>query len=312
MATFLVTFFKWQLSYLQVELKLLSKYLTYLHADIYSCTCIRSYYITEAEARLLNDINVRHCDYQFGREPFTTKDLVVRLQDADEFYTFLDVCYNKLLPQNNSHSNKCGFIRIDGESVVPYILRNGTKYVPVFYFEGEISSLFQKSETLEGWDLAYLKFCCKVQGIRAELFEKDNCSVISLEDIKGYFPADTNFEDYWPSKVVDRQLLVSTAKSDSSATWTISPSVSASAIPTQPAMNKAPAVVNAVPRQGAHPAQYMGQSMTNGWNGLVGGQQSYHTPSSRMYNVSIVCLLLTCLSKASCVIVTTLTHTRPS
>lgn len=266
-----------------VELKLLSKYLTYLHADIYSCTCIRSYYITEAEARLLNEINIRHCDYQFGRDPFTTKDLVVRLQDADEFYTFLDVCYNKLLPQNNAQSNKCGFIRIDGESVVPYILRNGTKYVPVFYFEGEISSLFQKSETLEGWDLAYLKFCCKVQGIRAELFEKDNCSVISLEDIKGYFPADTNFEDYWPSKVVDRQLLVSTAKSDSSATWTISPSVSASALQSQtPAMNKVPAGVNPVPRQNAHPAQYMGQPMTNGWNGLVGGQQAYHASSNRM------------------------------
>lgn len=264
-----------------VEMKLLSKYLTYLHADIYSCTCIRSYYITEAEARLLNDINIRHCDYQFGRDSFTTKDLVVRLQDADEFYTFLDVCYNKLLPQNNSQSNKCGFIRIDGESVVPYILRNGTKYVPVFYFEGEISSLFQKSETLEGWDLAYLKFCCKVQGIRAELFEKDNCSVISLEDIKGYFPAETNFEDYWPSKVVDKQLLVSTAaKGDSSATWTISPSVS---VPTQsPAMNKVPAGVNSVPRQPSHSTSYMNQSMTNGWNGLVGGQPTYHSSSNRM------------------------------
>ncbi|XP_026289035.1 uncharacterized protein LOC113214011 isoform X2 [Frankliniella occidentalis] len=264
-----------------VEMKLLSKYLTYLHADIYSCTCIRSYYITEAEARLLNDINVRHCDYQFGRDPFTTKDLVVRLQDADEFYTFLDVCYNKLLPQNNTNSNKCGFIRIDGESVVPYILRNGTKYVPVFYFEGDTCSLIQKSETLEGWDLAYLKFCCKVQGIKAELFEKDNCSVISLEDINGFFPADTNFEDYWPSKVVDRQLLVSTAKSDSSATWTLSPTVSSSAVPSQqPSINKVP---SALPRQPQHSSPYMNQQpMTNGWSGLVGGQPTYHSASNRM------------------------------
>ena len=272
-----------------VEMKLLSKYLTYLHSDIYSCTCIRSYYITEAEARLLNDINMKHCDFQFGRDPFTTKDLVVRLQDADEFYTFLDVCYNKLLPQNNSHSNKCGFIRIDGESVVPYILRSDTKYVPVFYFEGEISSLFQKSETLEGWDLAYLKFCCKVQGIRAELFEKDNCSVISLEDIKGYFPAETNFEDYWPSKVVDRQLLVSANKSDSSATWTISPSVSASAcaVPTpSPAVMSKVQGVPAAPRQTAHtPQQYMGQQMANGWTGLVGGQPTYHAGSANRMSV---------------------------
>ena len=27
------------------------------------------------------------------------------------------------------------------------------------------------------WDLAYLKFCCKVQGIRNELFANDVCKV---------------------------------------------------------------------------------------------------------------------------------------
>ena len=27
------------------------------------------------------------------------------------------------------------------------------------------------------WDLAYLKFCCKVQGIRNELFANDICKV---------------------------------------------------------------------------------------------------------------------------------------
>lgn len=36
-----------------LESKLLNKYLSYLHSDIYSCTCIRSYYITEAESKLL-------------------------------------------------------------------------------------------------------------------------------------------------------------------------------------------------------------------------------------------------------------------
>lgn len=44
------------------ESKLLSKYLTYLKPDIYTCTCIKSYYMTEAEARLMNDINMKHCD----------------------------------------------------------------------------------------------------------------------------------------------------------------------------------------------------------------------------------------------------------
>lgn len=105
-----------------VESKLLNKYLNYLHHDIYSCTCVRSYYITEAEGRLLNEINHKHSESHYGREMFTVKDLVVRLSDVSKFWTFLDVCYKKLLMGNNvqGQSEKCGFIRINKESVVPY------------------------------------------------------------------------------------------------------------------------------------------------------------------------------------------------
>lgn len=109
-----------------VETKLLNKYLNYLHQDIYNCTCVRSYYITEAESRLLNEINQKHCDHQFGRDLFTHKDLVVRLSDVNKFYTFLDVCYRKLMMGNSgAHSEKCGFIRINKESVVPYTVSGG-------------------------------------------------------------------------------------------------------------------------------------------------------------------------------------------
>ncbi|CAK1581294.1 unnamed protein product [Parnassius mnemosyne] len=207
-----------------VEIKLLNKYLNYLHADIYSCTCIRSYYITEIEARLLNEINNRHCDGQFGREPFTQKDLVVRLSDAYEFYNFLDVCYNKLLRGTTNNKDKCGFIRINKESVVPYTVRDNQKFVPLFYFEGETDNLKLKADQLKGWDLSYLKFCCKVQGIRNELFASETCSVISLTDIKSYFPPGTEFEEYWPNKVVESQLLISAKGSASGAgQWTRAP-----------------------------------------------------------------------------------------
>lgn len=207
-----------------VEIKLLNKYLNYLHADIYSCTCIRSYYITEIEARLLNEINNRHCDGQFGREPFTQKDLVVRLSDAYEFYNFLDVCYNKLLRGSTNNKDKCGFIRINKESVVPYTVRDGQKFVPLFYFEGETDNLKLKADQLKGWDLSYLKFCCKVQGIRNELFASETCSVISLSDIKSYFPPGTDFEEYWPNKVMDTQLLISAKGSvTGGGQWTRAP-----------------------------------------------------------------------------------------
>lgn len=206
-----------------VEMKLLNKYLNYLHQDIYSCTCIRSYYITEAESRLLNEINVRHCDYQFGRDMFTTRDLIVRLSDANEFYNFLDVCYSKLIQGTCNPKDRCGFIRINKESVVPYTVKNDQKYVPLFYFEGETDNLKLKADKLEGWDLSYLKFCCKVQGIRNELFAHDSCAVISLNAIKSYFPPGTGFEDYWPSKVVDSQLLLNGKNPTQIGQWTRQP-----------------------------------------------------------------------------------------
>lgn len=69
-----------------VERKLLNKFLSVLPTEVNSCHCIRSYYITDHEAKLLNEINIKHADLHFGKEAFTTKDLVVRMADAKEFY----------------------------------------------------------------------------------------------------------------------------------------------------------------------------------------------------------------------------------
>jgi hypothetical protein len=156
-----------------VESKLLNKYLNVLHQDLYNCTNIRSYYITDVEARLLDEINFRHCDQYFGKEKFSMKDLIVRLSDAQKFQQFLDVCYKKLT-NLSTPNDKCGFIRINNESVVPYTVRDSQKMVPLFYFEGETENLKLKADSLSGWDLSYLKFCCKVQGIRNELLSARN------------------------------------------------------------------------------------------------------------------------------------------
>lgn len=235
-----------------VENKLLNKYLTNLHQDIYSCTCVRSYYLTEAESRLLNEINHRHCDSQFGREMYTLKDLVVRLSDANKFFQFMDICYRKLLGQS-APSDKCGFIRINKESVVPYTVRDGQQFVPLFYFEGETDNLKLKADYLSGWDLSYLKFCCKVQGIRNELFASDSVAVISLTDIKSYFPVGTEFEDYWPSKVVENQLLIGSAAqkpNGSSVQWTRQPAHPPPKVP-NPQIQK----MNAARKQAAYANQ---------------------------------------------------------
>jgi len=205
-----------------VERRLLNRYLQVLPPEVNSCTCIRSYYITDAESKLLNEINMKHQDCIYGKEAFTSKDLVVRLKDAKEFQKFLDLCHKKLVLKRSNASDRCGFFRINGESVVPYTVKEGTKYVPLFYFEGETDHLKLKSETVNGWDLAYLKFCCKVQGIRNELFSNEICSVVALEEIKGHFPAGTTFEDYWPAKG-SIEALPNTRASNGAGNWTQKP-----------------------------------------------------------------------------------------
>ncbi|ROT73548.1 hypothetical protein C7M84_007995 [Penaeus vannamei] len=96
-----------------VETKLLNKYLNFLPHEITTCIHVRSYFITEGEAKLLNEINMKHCEFQFGRDLFTTKDLVVRLHDARCFYKFLDTCFKKLVQKSPEQSEHCGFVRIN-------------------------------------------------------------------------------------------------------------------------------------------------------------------------------------------------------
>ncbi|XP_044765650.1 uncharacterized protein LOC123321920 isoform X2 [Coccinella septempunctata] len=259
-----------------VEMKILNRYLTYLHPDIYNCTCIRSYFITEAECRLLNEINIKHCDCQFGREQFTTMDLIVRLTDAEEFFKFLSACYSKLLSGEVTALDRCGFIRINKESVVPYTIYQQQKYVPLFYFEGETDNLKQKADKLEGWDLSYLKFCCKVQGIRNELFAHDSCSVISLNDIKNYFPPGTLFEDYWPKKNMDSQLLISNSNRapQQIIQWTRQPTHPP--IQTKPSPSPKPATQ----AKAATNSQMHNMHLYSTY-GITGGQPAYHPSQPR-------------------------------
>ncbi|XP_063605487.1 uncharacterized protein LOC134780609 isoform X1 [Penaeus indicus] len=215
-----------------VETKLLNKYLNFLPHEITTCIHVRSYFITEGEAKLLNEINMKHCEFQFGRDLFTTKDLVVRLHDARCFYKFLDTCFKKLVQKSPEQSEHCGFVRINGESVVPYTVKNKQKYVPLFYFEGETDTLKLKAEKIDNWELAYLKFCCKVQGIRNELFASDTCAVVSLEDVQQYFPKDTLFEDWWPQKTAE-PMKVNSPGTKLGGIWTQRPPVGSPSAPQQ-------------------------------------------------------------------------------
>lgn len=128
-----------------------------LRPELSGCVSIQSFYVSEIEARLLNEINVKHCEWQYGRELFTVRDLIVSLDDALELIQFLQTCREKLVRKSCDPQDRCGFFRIGGESVVPYTVIGGIKYVPLFYFEGETGNLDRRAIQITGWDLAYLK-----------------------------------------------------------------------------------------------------------------------------------------------------------
>jgi len=184
------------------EYELLKKYLHYTHSYINnSCTPVIGYVITDSEAKILNYINKTHYgkgkDFQFS----PGIDYIVCLEDIHNFYLFVKICYKKLLcDMTSGHNEKFGFICIDSDlhSCLPYCTQDGQKYVPLFYIEGDTDDLMQQAVILENWNLAYIKFCCKFQGIKDEFFAGDSCLAVSLDDIKNFYPPETDFMDFWP------------------------------------------------------------------------------------------------------------------
>lgn len=138
------------------ERKLINRFLDVLPPETNTCHRVPSFFVTESEWRLLNHVNMEHCDCHFGKDPFSVKDLLVSLNDAIEIYHFLDFCFKKLQLKRSESGDRCGFVCYNGESFIPFVIIDGTKLLPVFYFEGETEELEPLSKTVEGWDLVTL------------------------------------------------------------------------------------------------------------------------------------------------------------
>lgn len=133
----------------------------------------------------------------------------------------MTLCYNRVVKKECSETDRCGFVIIGEESIIPFILYESKRYIPLFYLEDEdiTEELHSKSVWVDGWNVAYMKFCCKVQGIRPSLYESDVCKVIPLDEI---VPQGTECEDYWPA-THEYQSPGFTRKL-SSGDWTVKPS----------------------------------------------------------------------------------------
>ncbi|XP_057658376.1 uncharacterized protein LOC130895204 [Diorhabda carinulata] len=173
----------------------------FVKKELLSCTNIEYFHATEIELKLLNTINFNHCDSQYGIKQFDYTDLLMNITDAEPTCKFLRICCSKLKKSSEIDiSNYCGFLRMNKVSFLPYSVQDNKKCVPMFYFEGEMEYLQKYAVKMEGWNLSYLKFCCKIQGVNNILLTGDSYYVVPLDDLKKCFPENTKFEEFWPHK----------------------------------------------------------------------------------------------------------------
>jgi hypothetical protein len=202
------------------ETHLLKSRLHYFNPEVYKCFSVKGHYINDSEAKLLNEIN-KYCEYVYEKYNFiSNKDYMVRLEDALEFYKFLNVCYKKIQSNIHDHEIQFGYININSD-FIPYFTKDNQQYLPLLYFEGQTDDLLLQSIELKNWNLVYLKFCFKIMGIFKHLYDNDSCTVVCLDNIKHYFSPDTTYTDYWPfSKIkVDSSVINRTKSQNQPGAW---------------------------------------------------------------------------------------------
>lgn len=191
-----------------VFLYLLNKFTQTLLGNAVKCIPRCSKRITPTEAKVLNDtIAANKSKTNRIIMMDASVDTFLRLDDIIEFYEFVKLIYEKLtVPIRFYQQKKCGFVRLDYQSVVPYIILDNKKYVPLIFFDGEIDELEVQTKEIKNWDYAYLKFCLRVQGIKENCYSPSSCLVANLEKIKTKFPSETVFEEYWPAEFPETDL----------------------------------------------------------------------------------------------------------
>ena len=187
-------------SLIMAEIALFSKYFSRLHSSLFKFKELSSYHPTFHEINLLKEINEKHCNGLYGKNYSGGNDYIIHLDDVVKLIKFLNFCNEKI--QNPCHhispNSPCGFIILNQTSLITYTIKDGEKCVPLFYFDNNnISNKIALSHN--DWAIPYLRFCCKLQGIKDEIFENRNYTeVVKLDDLKLMLPERTKIEEVWP------------------------------------------------------------------------------------------------------------------
>lgn len=139
------------------------------------------YYITKAEELLLNDINQNHSGEKCKSYVFkASKDFTNNLEDILKLYTMLNSLSLQLQHKIKYFNKKTHgyFMHSIGNVtfILPYILINEIKYVPLFYLDGfryksvQLLNLYNSSIDLNYLNFAYLNLYCNVYAWNNQYF----------------------------------------------------------------------------------------------------------------------------------------------
>ena len=165
--------------------QIISQYSNILPWTVFSCINIRSYYVTEREGSLLNEINSVHCDYFYGYENFSTKDVVVSYHDVRALHKFLETSRNFFRSGNDL--DWIGFVSLPGCTVVPFMVKSmqnvKKRMVPSSLVKQQICHMKVEMYEMTEWERSYLKMLLICGGMEHLTLASDE-KLICLDDLK--------------------------------------------------------------------------------------------------------------------------------
>lgn len=167
-----------------VEMKLLSRYPNSYPDDLGKHAPLTSFFVTANEAKLLNEINVKHCDCEYGKKEFTPKELIVLLTDFIKFYELVKKTFPDAASVTSAQlaTEGAGWLQIKN-TVTPYVKRaDGFKYVPLSVIQYAAGLL--TNEKINGvaptpTECQALNEACKKAGVEFE-FSDSTTKLINL------------------------------------------------------------------------------------------------------------------------------------
>ncbi len=167
-----------------VEMKLLSKYPSSYPDELKNRPPLMSHYVTEKEVKLLNRINSDYCEGEYGNYQFTGQDLIVKLQDFEEFYTIVKKHFPdevlQSLPQKPKVSG--GWIQVNN-TVVPFVMRGDCRFVPlpvIRYAAGLLTDIQVDGDPPSDEESKHFNDICKQAGLNFKFSKSTKLAMLNL------------------------------------------------------------------------------------------------------------------------------------